>query len=151
MKPAYDKTYLREAQRNLPRLLDYMTNDLHYPLETSWKHFLDTSLSRRFEMGDCSIVAGRSGVELAWCVLEELGIPNDYTEPSYAFDRSPEYWTGWALAYYQWESGLRFAEIETAVPITEVCHLYTPYHEMDIRQFVDRMNELYQAAKQRQG
>lgn len=25
--------------------------------------------------------------------------------------------------------------------------LYSPYHEMDIRQFVDKMNELYRAAK----
>ena len=25
--------------------------------------------------------------------------------------------------------------------------LYTPYHEMDIRQFVDKMNELYHEAK----
>ena len=25
--------------------------------------------------------------------------------------------------------------------------LYTPYHEMDVRQFADKMNELYRAAK----
>ena len=25
--------------------------------------------------------------------------------------------------------------------------LYTPYHEMDVRQFVDKMNELYREAK----
>lgn len=64
-------------------------------------------------------------------------------KPSYAYDRSPEYWIGWALAYYQWLTGLRFAEIEQAVPITEVRLLYTPYHEMDVRQFADKMNELY--------
>ena len=68
-------------------------------------------------------------------------------KPSYAYDRSPEYWTGWALAYYQWLTGLRFAEIEQAVSITEVRLLYTPYHEMDVRQFADKMNELYRAAK----
>ena len=49
--------------------------------------------------------------------------------------------------YYQWFTGLRFAEIEQAVPITEVRLLYTPYHEMDVRQFADKMNELYRAAK----
>lgn len=64
-----------------------------------------------------------------------------------AYDRSPEFWTGWALAYYQWFTGLRFAEIEQAVPITKVHSLYIPYHEMDIRQFVDRMNEQYRIAK----
>ena len=68
-------------------------------------------------------------------------------KPSYAYDRSPEYWIGWALAYYQWLTSLRFAEIEQAVSITEVRLLYTPYHEMDVRQFADKMNELYRAAK----
>ena len=42
---------------------------------------------------------------------------------------------------------LRFAEIEQAVSIAEVRLLYTPYHEMDVRQFADKMNELYRAAK----
>lgn len=38
-------------------------------------------------------------------------------------------------------------EIEKYIPITEVCGLYSPYHEMDIRQFSDKMNELYMKAK----
>ena len=29
-------------------------------------------------------------------------------------------WTGWAIAYYQWDTGLRFSEIEQAVPISKV-------------------------------
>lgn len=41
---------------------------------------------------------------------------------------------------------MSFREITHAIPIQEVQGLYTPYHEMDIRQFVDRMNELYIAA-----
>ena len=62
-------------------------------------------------------------------------------------NRSPEYWTGWALAYYQWQTALRFAEIERYVPIQEIRGLYSPYHEMDIRQFVDCMNDLYRQRK----
>ena len=62
-------------------------------------------------------------------------------------DRSEEYWTGWALAYYQWETSMSFAEITRYVPILDIQALYSPYHEMDIRQFCDKMNELYQAAK----
>ena len=38
----------------------------------------------------------------------------------YAENRSEEYWAGWALAYYQWEAGMSFEEINLYVPIKEV-------------------------------
>ena len=34
---AYDKSYLATAQKNLARMLDYLVNNLHYPLETAWQ------------------------------------------------------------------------------------------------------------------
>lgn len=144
---AYDKSYLATAQKNLARMLDYMVNNLNHALETAWQWFLTSELSTRFEQGDCSVLVGSSGVELARKVLEQAGEPIPKQKPSYAYDRSPEYWTGWAIAYYQWDTGLSFSEIEQAVSITEVRMMYTPYHEMDIRQFADKMNELYRAAK----
>lgn len=69
------------------------------------------------------------------------------SEQVYFYERTPEYWTGWAMAYYQWDTGMRFEEIEQAVPVTTVRMMYTPYHEMDIRQFVGQINELYRRAK----
>lgn len=128
-------------------MLDYLVSDLHHELETAWQWFLTSELSTRFEQGDCSVLVGSSGVELARKVLEQAGEPIPTQKPSYAYDRSPEYWTGWVIAYYQWDTGLSFSEIEQAVSITEVRMMYTPYHEMDIRQFADKMNELYRAAK----
>ena len=124
-----------------------MVNDLKHSLETVWQWFLMSKTSHRFERGDCSVLSGMSGVELARMVLQESGQSIPDIRPSYACDRSPEYWTGWALAYYQWLTSLCFAEIEQAVSITKVRLLYTPYHEMDVRQFADKMNELYRAAK----
>ena len=59
---------------------------------------------------------------------------------------SPEYWCGWALAFYQWASGYSFTAIEERVSIGSVRSLYTPYHEMDIRQFCDHMDELARQA-----
>lgn len=144
---AYDKSYLAAAQKNLARMLDYLVNDLHYQLEVAWKWFLMSEISARFEQGDCSVLVGLSGVELARAVLEQAGETVSMQKPSCSYDRSPEYWTGWVIAYYQWDTSLRFSEIEQSVPITKVRLLYTPYHEMDVRQFTDRMNELYRAAK----
>lgn len=64
---AYDKSYLSAAQKNLARMLDYLVNDLHYPLETAWQWFLISKMAFRFEQGDCSVLVGLSGVERPRC------------------------------------------------------------------------------------
>lgn len=143
---AYDERYLSCAQTALGCMLDYMVNDLGLSIETAWQHFLSSSICPRFECGDCSIIAGRSGFELAYMILEESGKTGPAATPTQPFDRSPAYWTGWAIAWYQRETGLQFRAITEAVPIQDVLDLYDPYHEMDIRQFADRMSELYLAA-----
>ena len=56
-------------------------------------------------------------------------------------DKSPEYWAGWALAYYQWYTGKTFMRIYRAVSMTEILKMYPVFHEMDIMQFVDAMNK----------
>lgn len=143
---AYDRTYLAGAQRLLARMLDYMVNDLGNPIEITWQWFLASDMCARFEQGDCAVLAGMSGVELAYAILRQAGRTEPTGTPHQPYDRSLEYWIGWALAYYQWDSGMRFAEITQAVPIEDILLLYSPYHEMDIRQFVDRMDELYREA-----
>ena len=69
---------------------------------------------------------------------EVIGIEDRTGHYEIRSDRSAEYWAGWALAYYQWETNLTFRRITDTVPVDEIVALYTPYHEMDIRQFSDR-------------
>ena len=144
---AYDKTYLDKARTALGRMLDFAVYELHYELEKFWELFLTSGVASRFEIGDFTVLVGKSGTELAYEVLEKAGLPVNRITPRYAADRSAEYWTGWALAYFQWESSLPFFEITKYVPITQIRELYNPYHEMDIRQFCDEMRKLYKAAK----
>ena len=140
---AYDKLYLEKAQYALARMLDFAVYELDYSLEKFFGLFLGTGVADRFGSGDYELLVGRSGVELAYTVLEEAGIPLDRIPVHYPIDRSDVYWAGWVLAYYQWYTALSFAEITEAVSITEIAAMYTTYHEMDIRQFTDHMNELY--------
>ena len=144
---AYDKTYLEKARTALGRMLDFAVYELHYELEKFWELFFTSGVAGRFENGDFTVLVGKSGTELAYEVLEKAGLPVNRITPRYAADRSAEYWTGWALAYFQWESSLPFSEITKYVPITQIREMYTPYHEMDIRQFCDEMRKLYKAAK----
>ena len=147
MMHAYDKLYLENARTALARMLDFAVYDLHYDIGQFFELFLASGIAKRFEQGDFTILAGMSGVELAYTVLENVGLAQERIKPNYPVDRSEEYWTGWALAYYQWQTALSFADINRYVPIKTVQSLYNPYHEMDIRHFAEKMTELYKEAK----
>ena len=144
---AYDKVYLEKARTTLARMLDFAVYDLKYDIEDFFTMFINSGIAARFEKGDFQIIAGKSGVELAYDIAEILDEDKRDIKPKYTANRSEEYWTGWALAYFQWETGLTFAEIVKFIPVKDVLSLYNPYHEMDIRQFVDKMIELYKSAK----
>ena len=144
---AYDKVYLDKARTALGRMLDFAVYDLKYDIADFFDMFINSGIAARFESGDFTVLVGMSGVELAYEVLDNSGIKCERIKPNYTVSRSEEYWTGWALAYYQWETSLSFTEIVNYIPIKDIMALYTPYHEMDIRQFVDKMNDLYRSAK----
>lgn len=146
MTHAYDKTYLDRARTNLGRMLDYAVHDMKYDIDYFFELFLTSGVAARFENGDFTILAGMSGVELAYEVLRISKEEKRRANPSYATNRSKEYWVGWALAYYQWETGLSFEEIKKVCSLEQMVALYNPYHEMDVRQFVDKMNELYRSS-----
>ena len=144
---AYDKLYLEKARVALGRMLDFAVYELKYDVTVFFDTFIASGVAREFENGDAGVVVGKSGVELTYEVLERAGSMERRMRAYYNAWKSPEYWAGWALAYYQWETALSFAEIVRYVPIIRIIALYEPYHEMDIRQFVDKMNELYHESK----
>ena len=108
---AYDKIYLDKARVALGRMLDFAVFDLKYDISEFFDLFIRSGVADRFERGDCTLTVGMSGVELAYEVLERFGVRQERVRPNYTVDRSEEFWTGWSLAYYQWETSLRFAEI----------------------------------------
>ena len=144
---AYDKVYLDKARTVLGRMLDFAVYDLHYDIAEFFNLFITSGTAARFESGDFSVLVGMSGAEVAYEVLSASNLAFERIPPNYTANRSEEFWTGWALAYYQWETAMTFAEIIRYIPLRDIKALYSPYHEMDIRQFVDQMNTLYRAAK----
>ena len=144
---AYDSMYLERARVTFGSMLDYAVHGLRWQLKKFYGLFLATGLAARFGSGEANLLAGNSGIELAHKTLDAAGIPEEIRELRFRAEKSAEFWTGWALAYYQWETGRSFAEIERVVPAEEVRELYHPYHEMDIRQFADAMEELLGGAQ----
>lgn len=128
---AYSKIYLEDAMNNLAVMLDYgclADGDS----QRFFDRFVVSSISKQFEKGNPKYIAGYSGIELAELVLMVTGAKKaDITySPS---GRSPEYWSGWALAYMQWHTGISFERLANlGVNISTLIRLYPTLHETDI-------------------
>lgn len=143
---AYDEDYLYNVQKNLGHMLDYAVNTCDLQIEQFWNMFLVSNLDEQIEKGNPRYLVGHSGCELAKIACEESGVIITAKEEMY-LDKSPEYWSGWALAYYQWYSNKKFSRITKAIPINEIVAMYSPLHEADICKVVtileDRLKKYY--------
>lgn len=111
MTHAYDRICLDRASDTLGRMLDYSVYSLHYDISAMMDLFIASGTAARFERGDIRTIAGMSGIELAYDVLEKSGITFERTQPRYTKGLSAEYRCGQALAHIQWQTGLSFAQI----------------------------------------
>lgn len=143
MMNAYDSSLVYNAQTRMGWMLDFAVNVYRYELEKFYRLFLKSDISRKFALGSSSVLEGKSGRELAYLVLADEGYEGDIIRAERYIERSEEYWTGWVLAYFQWETALSFREIEDVCSISEIRQMYSPYHEMDISQFCIKMREKY--------
>ena len=138
---AYDETYLGSAQNILGHAVDFAVLTLDIAPNLFGNAFAVSDASKQFAGGNPRYVAGMNGCELTRMVLTETNIPfHDMKDVMY-LDKSPEYWAGWALAYYQWYCSESFFRILAAVSLENIIDLYIPYHEMDVMQFVDQMEK----------
>lgn len=138
---AYSEDYLYTAQRIMGDMFDYVFDSYDMDLDVFFQMFLVSDVAFQFQTGNPSYVAGKTGCELVKEVIRKSGLTlPDLPEEMY-LDKSPEYWAGWALAFYQWYTGRTFRRIYGAVSIADILKMYPAYHEMDIMQFVPAMDE----------
>ena len=145
MTHAYSNLYLEDARLNLAEMFDYAINDCSEDADAFAMLFVQSGVSKFFEAGHPSYVAGMSGVELVRECYSYLINPPAMAERQLFIDRSPEYWAGYYLAEYQWYSGRSFINIFRKIPFSEIVDMYHPYHEMDITHFIDEMENRYNA------
>ena len=134
---AYSELYLEAAQYSLGFMLEYAVYDVGLTLEDAWDRFIISGFAARFERGEPSVVVGRSGTELMYDVMIKTEHGWEIVEVKCRSDRTPEFWVGWAVAYVQWFYACSFQKILSVMDADELIRAYTPYHEMDISQFVE--------------
>ena len=93
------------------------------------------------ENGEPSLIAGKSGIEIAFDVIFETTGKQLEAIPSENMGRSAEYWIGWAAAYYQWYSSRRYSDIFKALSYDDLQMMYYTLHEADISKFADIADE----------
>ena len=137
MMRAYQEIYLSKAQSALGDAFDYAVNACKIPGEDFVKLFIVSSVSKRLENGEPSYLAGKSGIDIASDVVFETTGKLLVIEPQVSYERSAEYWIGWAVCYYQWFSARSYSEIFAALSFADLKRMYITLHEADISKFVE--------------
>ena len=141
MTHAYDKEYLDDAMRNLGEAMDFASKVCHKTLDDFLDMFITSGIATQFGNGVPKYVSGLSGTELVLEVLRKTGIPTETTSQT-DYSCSPEYWCGWALAYFQWYTGRPFQNIHDNLSMCEIEQLYPALHEASEDRFVDTINSI---------
>jgi DNA-binding Xre family transcriptional regulator len=143
MMRAYEETYLDDAINNLGDMFDYAVNDCGFSIEDFFNSFVVSGVAAAFERGNPKYVAGLSGPELASEVIYRTRGTRPDKPPADNSDKSPEYWAGWMLAYYQWYTSRSFSEMQkNGLNMPLVLSLYPTLHEADVSKFVDVANRI---------
>lgn len=138
---AYQEIYLTKAQTALGDAFDYAVNACDIAGADFVKLFIVSDVSKRLEKGEPSVLAGKSGIELAVEVIFETTGKSPAAELRKTSGRTKEYWIGWVVAYYQWHSARSYAEIFKALSFEELKRMYHTLHEADISKFVEIADE----------
>ena len=94
---AYSEDYLLTAQRILGDMLDYAVNEYEFDPDEFYKMFLHPDVSRQFQEGNPTYIAGKNGCEMVKEVIRSAGLIMEEIPDEMYLDKSPEYWAGWAL------------------------------------------------------
>ena len=142
MMSAYSELYLDDAMNNLGDMVEFAICDLGFDPDEFFGWFISSGIASKFEKGNPKYITGMSGFELAEAVLAEINVSYEKREPSYFEFKGREYWAGWILAYYQWESAKRFGDmVNDGLTLSTVFSMYI-LHEADESKFVDAANEI---------
>ena len=136
MNHSYDEQYLYDAQTNLGEAFDYAILGCNIDGDRFLELFIKSGLAGEFGSGSPRLVSGLSGTELALKILEN-SLPEPVPPARNYYDFSPEYWTGWILAYYQWYTGQSFENIHKYISIKDIIRMYNPLHEAPVEKFVE--------------
>lgn len=138
---SYSESQVNNLMDKMGDAFDYAINDCKIAGAEFVKIFAASTVCKKIENGEASCISGKSGIEIAIeCVNEITGKELNVT-PRERYERTAEYWCGWATCYYQWWSSHKYAYIFRAVSFNEILSLYPTLHEARVEKFAEVMDE----------
>jgi DNA-binding transcriptional regulator YiaG len=126
---------------NLADMFDIAVNRYGMSGEDVWHNFANSKLAYEFEKGNPQIVAGKSGYELFFALYATTDKSVSYDDMVAPLSKSPEFWCGWLLAYYQWSQNTTFKAIQEKITFEKLLSLYPILHEVDEQKAADILYE----------
>lgn len=132
---AYNEIYLDDAMYTLAEVFSYVPNARK--ADVLFEHFIMSGIAYQFGKGNPRYL----NMPPQALFYEIVGDSMPLIYPK-GYGRSPEYWCGFVLAYYQWYTGLKFEKIGLYLPPSRIIDMYHPLHEADLGKFVDVANSI---------
>lgn len=147
MKPKpYSESQLPRFMEKMGDAFDYAINDCKIDGSEFVKMFAVSTACKKIENGEANYLSGKSGIEIAIeCIYETTG-RELAVEPSEKFNRSVQYWCGWAVCYYQWWSSRKYVDIFKAIAYEDILSLYATLHEASVEKFASVLDEKVRTA-----
>lgn len=135
MTHAYSELYLNDAMTNIAELFNYVS-DVESIDEL---FFLFIKKGYAYEFGRGNDYFLNMPPHVLYSMITDQKAPQ---APMVELGRSPQYWCGFVLAYYQWYTGLNFKKIQDKLPPSKILALYHPLHEASLEKFVEVANSI---------
>lgn len=142
----YSETQLYRFMEKMGEAFDYAINDCKIDATEFVKMFIASTACKKIENGEASYILGKSGIEIAIECVYEITDRELSVEPSEKFNRSVQYWIGWAVCYYQWLSSRKYVDIFKAVLYKDMLGIYQILHEESIEKVASVLDEKVRAA-----
>lgn len=131
---AYNEIYLDSAMKTLAETFSYVSGGEKADL--LFEKFIMSGVGYQFGRGNPKYINMPSH-ELFHELFDYEELKNNYI-----YGRSPEYWCGYVIAYYQWYTGISFEIIKEKLPPSRILLMYHPLHEAGLDKFVDVANDI---------
>lgn len=138
---AYPKSFVDTAMRHMAAMFDFAIEGIGIPRESYPVMFSHSRICHLIENGTPKYILGMCGEDVAIRVIEEATGVTPEVEPEENYGRSPDYWCGKSICYYQWLRNIPYKEIFEIASYKEIYDMYDPLHEADITKFVDVMDK----------